>query len=27
LEAFEAKIHELEHQLLPETVKNLLNRN
>jgi len=27
LEAFEDKIHRLEHELLPETVKNLLNRN
>jgi len=27
LEDFEAKIHTLEHELLPETVKNLLNRN
>ena len=27
LEAFEAKIHALEHELLPETVKKLLNRN
>ena len=27
LEEFEAKIHALEHELLPETVKNLLNRN
>ena len=27
LEDFEAEIHALEHQLLPETVKNLLNRN
>lgn len=26
-EDFEAKIHALEHELLPETVKNLLNRN
>lgn len=26
-EEFEAHIHALEHQLLPETVKNLLNRN
>ncbi|MBP6324516.1 MAG: phosphoribosylglycinamide formyltransferase [Sulfurospirillum sp.] len=26
LEAFEAKIHALEHELLPETVKNLLNK-
>lgn len=27
LEEFEAKIHALEHELLPETVKKLLNRN
>ncbi len=27
LEDFEEKIHALEHELLPETVKNLLNRN
>jgi phosphoribosylglycinamide formyltransferase-1 len=27
LEAFEEKIHALEHELLPLTVKNLLNRN
>lgn len=26
-EAFEAKIHALEHELLPKTVKNLLNRS
>ena len=26
-EDFEEKIHALEHELLPETVKNLLNRN
>jgi len=26
-EAFEDHIHRLEHELLPETVKNLLNRN
>jgi len=26
-EAFERHIHKLEHELLPETVKNLLNRN
>jgi len=26
-EDFETKIHALEHELLPETVKNLLNRN
>ena len=26
LEDFEAKIHSLEHELLPQTVKNLLNR-
>jgi len=25
-EAFETKIHDLEHQLLPETIKDLLNR-
>ena len=25
-EDFEEKIHALEHELLPETVKNLLNR-
>ena len=25
LEAFEAKIHTLEHELLPQTIKNLLN--
>ena len=27
LEEFEHRIHELEHELLPQTVKNLLNRN
>lgn len=27
LEEFEHRIHELEHELLPESVKNLLNRN
>ena len=27
LKEFEAKIHALEHELLPETVKKLLNRN
>ena len=26
LQDFEAKIHSLEHELLPKTVKNLLNR-